>query len=55
MMFNKFKQIKDLKAKLPVEKSEIEIELENRLKVLEDKEKALIQQEQLTMLKKTYL
>lgn len=47
------KQIKDLKAKLPVEKSEIEIELENRLKVLEDKEKALKQQEQQAKLNKS--
>ncbi|WP_195979951.1 hypothetical protein [Clostridium butyricum] len=47
------KQIKDLKAKLPVEKSETEIELESRLKALEDKEKALKEQEQQAKLNKS--
>lgn len=47
------KQIKELKDKLPVEKSETEIELENRLKTLEDKEKALQKQEQQAKLNKS--
>lgn len=47
------KQIKELKAKLPVEKSETEIELENRLKALEDREKALQKQEQQAKLNKS--
>ena len=46
------KQIKELKDKLPVEKSETEIELENRLKTLEDKEKALQKQEEQATLNK---
>lgn len=47
------KQIKELKAKVPVEKSETELELEARLKALEDKENALKEQEQQTKLNKS--
>lgn len=46
------KEIKELKEKLPVEKTEAEIALEERLKVLEDKEKAIAKQEQLNQLSK---
>ncbi|MCE5221038.1 MAG: DUF4355 domain-containing protein [Clostridium sp.] len=46
------KEIKELKEKLPVEKTEAEIALEERLKVLEDKEKAIAKQEQLNSLSK---
>lgn len=45
-------EIKELKEKLPVQKTEQEIALEERLKVLEDKEKAIAKQEQLNSLSK---
>lgn len=45
-------QLEELKAKLPVEKTEQEIALENRLKALEDREKEVAKKEQLTNLQK---
>lgn len=45
-------QIEELKGKLPVEKSEAEIEMENRLKAIEDREKEVAKKEQLTSLQK---
>lgn len=45
-------EIKELKEKLPVQKTETELELEGRLKAIEDKEKAIAKQEQLNSLSK---
>lgn len=45
-------QLEELKAKLPVEKTESEIALENRLKAIEDREKEVAKKEQLTNLQK---
>lgn len=45
-------QLEELKAKLPVEKSEAEIEMENRLKALEDREKEVAKKEQLSNISK---
>lgn len=46
------KEIKELKEKLPVEKTEAEIALEERLKAIEEKEQALAKQEHLNNLSK---
>lgn len=46
------KEIKELKEKLPVEKTEAEIALEKREKALEEKEQAIVKQEQLNQLSK---
>lgn len=46
------KEIKELKEKLPVEKTEQELALEERLKAIEEKEQALAKQEQLNNLSK---
>lgn len=46
------KEIKELKEKLPVEKTEAEIALEKREKALEEKEQAIAKQEQLSQLSK---
>lgn len=43
-------QIEELKGKLPVEKTPQELEFENRLKVIEDREKEVAKKEQLTNL-----
>lgn len=47
------KKIKELEGRVPKEKSEAELSLEARLKVLEDKEKALAKKEQLSRLSDT--
>lgn len=46
------KEIKELKEKLPVEKTEQELALEEKLKAIEEREQALAKQEQLNQLSK---